>query len=119
MNTDDPESPPVELTWHAAARRVDLPGDGTGLAIEVAGFPLALFLVDGTVHVLGDSCPHMGGSLGLGVVKDGEVTCPWHGWHFALSTGLNTDGLASRVPVYAARVTEAGEVEVALPPAAG
>ena len=64
---------------------------------------------------LDDSCPHEGGSLGLGVLKDGEVTCPWHGFHFCTRTGESTDGLDERTRVRGARVASSGEVEVDLP----
>jgi nitrite reductase (NADH) small subunit len=99
--------------WVRVARLEELPTDGTGLALEVDGRGVALFLVDGEVRALDDSCPHEGGSLGMGVVLEGEVTCPWHGWHFELATGQNTDGLASCVAVHRTRISESGDVEVA------
>lgn len=90
----------------------ELPTDGTGLSLAVVGHQVAVFLIDGEVHALDDSCPHLGGSLGLGVVKDGDVTCPWHGFHFCLSTGKSTDGLDERVRVRPTRQRD-GYVEVA------
>ena len=90
----------------------ELPTDGTGLSLAVDGSQVAVFLIDGEVHALDDSCPHLGGSLGLGVVKDGDVTCPWHGFHFCLSTGESTDGLDEKVRIRHTR--QRGEyVEVA------
>jgi nitrite reductase/ring-hydroxylating ferredoxin subunit len=32
-------------------------------------------------------CLHRGGPLCDGVVKDGVVTCPWHGWSYEISSG--------------------------------
>lgn len=37
---------------------------------------------DGVAHCLSNTCTHRGGSLGLGVVKDGCIQCPYHGWRF-------------------------------------
>ncbi len=32
-------------------------------------------------------CPHNGGPLAKGLVRDGVVTCPWHWYSFDLRTG--------------------------------
>ena len=103
------------LEWHAVARLDELPTDGGGLSVAVGRRQVAVFHVDGQLHAIDDSCPHMGGSLGLGVVLDGEVSCPWHSFHFCLRTGRNTDGLDERVRVRAVRVDETGRVVVGLP----
>ena len=113
MPADDTPDAIESTEWVRAAHHDELPTDGTGLALEVAGRAVALFLIDGEVHAMADSCPHEGGSLGMGVVLDGDVTCPWHGWHFEVATGRNTDGLASCIAVYRARISASGAVEVA------
>lgn len=100
--------------WLALTPRQSLPTDGTGRVIEVEGCRFAVFAIDGAVHVVDDECPHEGASLGDGVVIDGDVTCPWHGWHFRLANGENTDGLAACVRVYRARVREDDVIEVNL-----
>jgi nitrite reductase/ring-hydroxylating ferredoxin subunit len=103
-----------ELCWHALCPGEDLPGDGTGRAFEVAGRRLAVFLHDGRPYALDDECPHQGASLGGGVLSRGEVTCPWHSFHFDLCTGRNADGLALQVAVHPARLRDDGTVEVGL-----
>ena len=100
--------------WTPLMPLADLPTDGEGATVEKDGHRLAVFHVDGAVHVLDDECPHAGASLGAGVCVDGDVTCPWHGWHFRLTDGKNTDGLPDDVAAYAARVNDEGIVEVAL-----
>ena len=100
--------------WRDVARVDELPTDGTGKCIELEGRRYAVFRHEGRVHVLDDACPHMGASLGDGVLSRGEVTCPWHGWHFDLASGRNGDGLDACVAVHAARVVD-GRVEVRLP----
>ena len=32
-------------------------------------------------------CPHNGGPLAEGLVRDGVVTCPWHWYAYELATG--------------------------------
>lgn len=75
---------------------------------------VALFAIEGRLHALDDTCPHQGACLGDGVVVEGDVTCPWHSFHFDLVTGRNTDGLEHCVAVYATRLRTDGVVEVAL-----
>ena len=101
--------------WVPVCRFDELPTDGGGLSLAVGPRQVAVFRDGDGVVALDDSCPHEGASLGLGVLKDGDVTCPWHGFHFCARTGESTDGLDERVRVRPARVGGSGEVEVELP----
>ena len=47
----------------------------------------AVFAVDGELHVTDGACPHNGGPLAEGLVRDGVVTCPWHWYSYELATG--------------------------------
>ena len=104
-----------ELRWLSAGSREELPTDGGGRTLELEGRRVALFLHEGEVRAIEDSCPHMGASLGMGVALAGEVTCPWHGWHFRLADGCNTDGLDARVGVLPVRQHADGSLEVGVP----
>ncbi len=104
----------VGLIWHPLVHETEVPDDGSGLCFEVGSRRVALFRHAGRVHAIDDQCPHQGASLGMGVVLDGEVTCPWHAWHFDLGSGCNTDGLAARVAVFPLRIGAAGRLEVGL-----
>lgn len=60
---------------------------GEGKTIEVEGYAVALFNVDGSYFAIEDTCSHVGGPLGEGEL-DGEcVQCPWHGARFNVKTG--------------------------------
>jgi nitrite reductase (NADH) small subunit len=39
------------------------------------------------LHVTDGGCPHNGGPLAEGLVRDGIVTCPWHWYSYELATG--------------------------------
>ena len=105
----------TESEWVELLPLEDLPTDGTGRALEVAERQLAVFCHEGVVRVLDGVCPHQGALLGDGVISRGEVTCPFHGWHFDLVTGSSGDGLEECVAVHEARVSETGMVEVVSP----
>jgi nitrite reductase/ring-hydroxylating ferredoxin subunit len=55
--------------------------------IKHNGRRYAVFDLDGELQVTDASCPHNGGPLAVGVVRDGAVTCPWHWYCFDLRTG--------------------------------
>ena len=38
-------------------------------------------------YVYPSRCPHLLGPLGESEIRDGVVTCPWHGFKFDLNTG--------------------------------
>jgi nitrite reductase (NADH) small subunit len=57
---------------------------------------------DDRVFALRDACPHKGGRLSQGIVHDGFVTCPLHGWVIGLADGCAREpdeGCARRIPV--------------------
>jgi len=47
-------------------------------------------LQGGEVKVFSAMCPHQGGPLAEGNIREGTVTCKWHGWCFKLSDGQST-----------------------------
>ena len=74
----------------------------------------ALAHVDGTVYALDNNCPHNGGPLGKGVLRDHEVVCPWHGWTWDVRSGRNVSpGTEWRVPRVPVRVI-GDEIQVPL-----
>jgi nitrite reductase/ring-hydroxylating ferredoxin subunit len=60
-------------------------GDAQG--VEAGGKRIAIFNIDGTFHAIADTCTHRGGPLSEGMVVGTEVTCPWHGAVFDVTTG--------------------------------
>ena len=76
--------------------------------------------IEQRVFAFGDECTHMGCSLSDGELSDteGTVECPCHGSVFDVETGEPVEGPAQDpVPVYPARVTEDGWLEVGSEPA--
>jgi phenylpropionate dioxygenase-like ring-hydroxylating dioxygenase large terminal subunit len=67
--------------WYIAAEANDLKDQPLG--VRLLGFDYALFR-DGTggIACLANVCCHRGGSISHGVVTDGCVACPYHGWQY-------------------------------------
>ena len=81
--------PGVTLVPLRRSRARRAPGVKRRLAwtIKHNGRRYAVFDVDGEFQVTDAGCPHNGGPLADGVVRDGAVTCPWHWYSFDLRTG--------------------------------
>ena len=97
--------------------KVAMVGDispGEGKAVAVGARRIALFNIDGTFYALDDTCTHRGGPLSEGILMGTEVTCPWHGAVFDVTSGAVRGAPAPRdVAHYAVRV-EGENIEVEL-----
>jgi nitrite reductase/ring-hydroxylating ferredoxin subunit len=88
---------------------------GTGRVVQAGDKKLALFNLGGTFYALDNRCTHVGGPLGEGTVQGNQVTCPWHGSVFNITTGEVIRSPARRpVATYPVRV-ERDEVIVEIP----
>ena len=56
-------------------------------AVQVGEATVAVVRTGDGLHALEGRCPHQGGPLADGIVHDGALRCPWHGYDFSLATG--------------------------------
>ena len=85
---------------------------GQGKLVEAGGQKIALFNVEGTFYAIDDTCTHRGGPLSEGMLVGTEVTCPWHGAVFDVTSGGVLGPPAPKdVARYAVRI-EGDEIEV-------
>jgi nitrite reductase (NADH) small subunit len=110
--------------WVDVGAVADLERDGQLLA-RARGREIGVLSVEGRLRALRNRCPHHGGPLCLGTVREREagvpgryevgtrkvLRCPWHGWEFDLESGRCLDDATARVAVYDVRV-ENGRVLV-------
>jgi len=74
--------------------RVDEVRRGVGRSVRVHFWEYAVWLLDdGSARVVDGYCEHMGGPLADGLVREGCVECPWHGWRYVLETGCRRTAL--------------------------
>lgn len=66
---------------------LDRPDGQTQWTFSHAGRSYAVFVVGDVWHVTDGACPHNGGPLAEGLVREGVVTCPWHWYSYELATG--------------------------------
>ena len=100
-----------EESWVGVGKAADFEAEQIH-AVSVNEKSVAL-VKTGKWHAVDGLCPHQGGPLGEGLLCDGAVRCPWHGYDFSLTTGKGV-GNEYEVEVLDARETE-GTVEVKAP----
>ena len=79
---------------------------GEGKVVEVNGKNIALFNVDGKFHAIDNTCKHQGGPLGEGTCDGNIVTCPWHGWKYDITTGINPENPQIKVDTFEVKVED-------------
>jgi nitrite reductase (NADH) small subunit len=96
--------PPGDMSnWIRVAAVDDFP-PGQHDELVVGERIVALFRVEGQFYALDGICPHQGGPLGKGEVRDCIVTCPWHGWQFDLRSGQHQANPSLRHQAFPVRV---------------
>lgn len=81
---------------------------------NVGGERIAVVRKNGALCAISNVCPHQNGPLGEGVVRDGYLECPWHGYQFDPCTGLGPPGFSDSVPRYEL-VTKGGQTYLRAP----
>ena len=91
--------------------RVGTPADftpGAGRIVDAGGRTFAIFNIEGRYFALDNACPHRGGPLGEGDLDGATVSCPWHGWRWDVTTGVNVNNPAVKVGCFAVTVEDGG-----------
>ena len=60
---------------------------GQAKLVDVDGHEIAIFNLDGSYHAIDNTCTHVGGPLCEGELAGTEVSCPWHGAVFDVTSG--------------------------------
>ena len=98
------EGPP----WQDAGPLTRLSEDEV-IAVELPEASVLLTLSRGRPRAFRNACAHLGMPLDGGDVSGGVLTCPYHGFQFALDSGACLTAPEVQLPVFPSRV-EAGRV---------
>ena len=98
--------------WREVAALADIP-EGDLCTLEIDGRSLLLTRDGGRVHCYENACAHLGMPLEGGEVADGILTCPYHGFRYALATGECLTAPEVQLQAHGVRVVD-GRVEVRL-----
>jgi nitrite reductase (NADH) small subunit len=84
--------------------------EGEGRVVGAEGKKYAVFNSEGNIYAIDNTCPHEAGPLGEGMLSEGKVTCPHHGWVFDVRSGQCDFFDAVKVETFGVKVNEKGEV---------
>ncbi len=84
--------------------KADLPGENEAKEFNVAGKTVCVANVHGKCSAMDNVCIHRGGPIGQGVVADGKVICPWHGWMWDPNTGQAVHSAEARIAIYPLKI---------------
>ncbi|MDQ7988375.1 MAG: nitrite reductase small subunit NirD [Candidatus Dactylopiibacterium sp.] len=74
--------------WKKICALSDIPALGSRVVKTARHGDIAIFRnAADEVFAVHDRCPHKHGPLSQGIVHDGRVTCPLHGWKIDLASG--------------------------------
>ena len=94
------------------ASQSDLPGVNEAKEFPCGDKAICVANVNGEISAMDNVCLHQGGPLGEGVIEDGKVVCPWHGWAWDPKTGASGP-MGDRLTVYPVKI-EGGQVLIDL-----
>lgn len=89
--------------------RVEDWNEGTVREVKVHKKPMSVVRLNGKFYALNSICPHMGGPMSCGALKEGKLYCPWHDWGFDVESGACPNG--HHLDRYQVKVEE-GEVRI-------
>ncbi|HXE90265.1 MAG TPA: Rieske (2Fe-2S) protein [Terriglobales bacterium] len=82
----------------------DLPGRDEAREFPCGERTICIANVEGNLTALDNVCLHRGGPLGQGIIVEGKIVCPWHGWMYDPKTGEATHNPAAKVTVYPLKI---------------
>ena len=96
----------IKLTTQA-----DLPTADEAKEFPCGAKTVCIANVDGVYSAMDNVCLHRGGPLGQGMIENGKVVCPWHGWAYDPKTGAADQNPSLKVAAYPMKI-EGGDVLV-------
>ncbi|MEZ6139746.1 MAG: Rieske 2Fe-2S domain-containing protein [Zavarzinella sp.] len=77
------------------ATTADVPHEGCGCSVEIAGKIFAVFRQGDEFFVVDNVCSHRAAPLHESGCENFQITCPWHGAKFDVRTGEHLNPPAS------------------------
>jgi nitrite reductase (NADH) small subunit len=98
----------VKLTTNS-----ELPRNNEAKEFTVGDKLICVANVNGAITAIDNVCLHRGGPLGQGMIHEGKVVCPWHGWQWDPQTGEAVHNPTAKLTVYPLKM-ENGDVMIKL-----
>ena len=95
------------------ARAEEIP-NGERKIIEVDGISIGIFHHEGNWHALRNSCLHRGGPVATGLLIEGQLICPWHGFTYNVTDGRMIMDPSAKLDTYKIAVVD-GDIHLLIP----
>ena len=102
------------MAFTRIAARNELPAQDEAREFSCGEKIICVASVGGVFSAMDNVCLHRGGPLGQGIIDNGKIVCPWHGWQYDPQTGATTHNPAVKTTVYPLKI-EGDDVLVDLP----
>jgi nitrite reductase (NADH) small subunit len=99
------------MSFTKLATESELPPADTAKEFPCGDKTICIANVNGVYSAMDNVCLHVGGPLGQGMIENGKVVCPWHGWQYDPQTGAVAHNPSMKVVVYPLKI-ENGDVLV-------
>jgi nitrite reductase (NADH) small subunit len=96
-------------TFTKLTTQSELPAADTAQEFPCGSKTICIANINGTYSAMDNVCLHRGGPLGAGMIENGKVVCPWHGWAWDPKTGQAEQDSNAKIAVYPLKV-ENGDV---------
>lgn len=90
--------------WVRIGSTDQMPAEGGLRELHANKLALCVARIGGELSAVLNECPHRGAPLAEGMVEDGRIVCPWHGWSFDPKTGAELNDPKSGTTAYPVRV---------------
>jgi methionine sulfoxide reductase heme-binding subunit len=104
--------------WISAGPAAALALDRAHRVTTPSGESLAVVRHGNQISAVHGVCAHQGGPLTEGRVRNGCLTCPWHGWEYRPADGQSPPPFTEKLPTHRVRLDARGHVLVELTPQA-
>jgi nitrite reductase (NADH) small subunit len=95
------------------AAQSELPAANEAKEFRCGNKEICVANVNGIYSAMENICLHRGGPLGQGMIENGKVVCPWHGWEWDPTTGQARHDARAKLAVYPLKI-EDGDVLIGI-----
>ncbi len=100
-----PDASPFDLPWQDACPVQAVPEGGV-VAVDLDRASVLLTAASGVIKAYPNACAHLGMPLEMGDIRDGVLTCTFHGFQFLLATGECLTAPEIGLPSFPVRVDD-------------
>ena len=91
--------PLIKLTTQS-----ELPAPNQAKEFRCGDKEICIANINGNYSAMDNVCLHRGGPLGQGMIENGKVVCPWHGWAWDPKTGEAVHNASAKIAVYPLKI---------------